>query len=277
MNEARLNERGLSFALAITTGPTVPQELAARLSDLGLSTLERYLDRDTAAVIEQHDPALLILLLDREQRPAGQLADILAHNRRPLVALVEGDRRAAQLLVTWLTAGADLAYFTTDYAGLVSGAIAAMLRRERGLERTPEVPGGPERPAVVEAADVRIDVSRHRVTRGGVEIPLTRMEFLVLQVLAERANHVCTITDIATAVYERPFVPSSSAESIRTCVSRLRRKIEDDPLHPRLIRSARGFGYVFRTEPAGEPGGEPEARPQHDETSTSPSAPAQAE
>jgi len=111
--------------------------------------------------------------------------------------------------------------------------IHAVLRRARGQS-------GPRRD-VVTVGDLELDPAAHRATHRGEELQLTSYEFALLYALAERSGRVLsreTLMDLAGKSGEESF-----DRSIDVHVSRLRRKLGDDPHQPRLIRTIRGLGY----------------------------------
>lgn len=91
----------------------------------------------------------------------------------------------------------------------------------------------------------KFHISRvERVVRlGGVEVPLTSAEFDLLWLLAERAGSVLTRDDIMIGVRRLPH--DGLDRSIDMRVSRLRRRLGDDPENPRRIKTVRGKGYLF--------------------------------
>ncbi len=77
----------------------------------------------------------------------------------------------------------------------------------------------------------------------GAEIPLTRMELELLQVLVQRPNRPLTRDQLLNLTQNRDWDPYDRSIDIR--VARLRRKIEPDPENPRCIRTVRGVGYMY--------------------------------
>jgi DNA-binding response OmpR family regulator len=77
----------------------------------------------------------------------------------------------------------------------------------------------------------------------GVEHPLTTSEFSLLKAFAENPKRVMSrerLLDLANA-----RDPDAFDRAIDVRITRIRRKIEPDPDHPRIIRTVRGAGYVF--------------------------------
>jgi len=77
----------------------------------------------------------------------------------------------------------------------------------------------------------------------GREIPITAMEFDLLKALIEHPNQVLSRDQLLTMTRNREWEPFDRSIDIR--ITRLRRKVEEDPAHPRAIRTVRGAGYMF--------------------------------
>jgi DNA-binding response OmpR family regulator len=77
----------------------------------------------------------------------------------------------------------------------------------------------------------------------GVDHPLTTSEFNLLKAFADHPRRVLSrerLLDLANA-----RDPDAFDRAIDVRITRIRRKIEPDPNHPRIIRTIRGAGYVF--------------------------------
>ncbi len=88
-----------------------------------------------------------------------------------------------------------------------------------------------------------LDLSAQALSRDGVEIPLSQAEFTLLKLFIERPNRALSRDQIMDSLkgYERdPF-----DRSIDVRVTRLRKKLEDDPSNPVYIRTVWGQGYLF--------------------------------
>ncbi len=95
---------------------------------------------------------------------------------------------------------------------------------------------------VLIVADLELDLIRRRVTRAGSRIELTAKEFALLELLLRRKGEVLARSMIASQVWDMNF--DSDTNVIEVAIRRLRAKI-DDPFEPKLIRTARGMGYVL--------------------------------
>jgi DNA-binding response OmpR family regulator len=122
--------------------------------------------------------------------------------------------------------------------------IAAHLRTAR--ERS----GGASRegPARLAFRGLVIDLAERRVSRPAGEVNLTHTEFDLLSCLARNAGQVVSRQRIMDAVWG--FGHPLDTRVIDVHVRNLRRKIEDDPSHPRYILAVPGVGYRFAGVPA---------------------------
>lgn len=96
--------------------------------------------------------------------------------------------------------------------------------------------------SVLRAADLELDLLRHRVTRSGTRIELTAKEFSLLELLLRRQGEVLPRSLIASQVWDMNF--DSDTNVIEVAMRRLRAKV-DDHFEPKLIRTMRGMGYVL--------------------------------
>jgi two-component system copper resistance phosphate regulon response regulator CusR len=116
-------------------------------------------------------------------------------------------------------------------------AFSELLARIRSILRR-----GPARqPDVLTVAELELDVTRHRATRGGQRLDLTPKEFALLSLLVRRRGEVLSRTLISELVWEMHF--DSDTNVVDVAIRRLRAKV-DDPFATKLIRTVRGVGYV---------------------------------
>ena len=129
-----------------------------------------------------------------------------------------------------LNAGGD-DYLVKPFAfGELSARVAALARR-------PQIK---EQESVLVAGDLKMDLIRRKVVRGGAEIDLLPREFALLEHLLRRKGRVQTRTMLLEAVWDISFDPQTNV--VETHVSRLRAKV-DKPFDIELIKTVRGSGY----------------------------------
>ncbi|HDN2513639.1 heavy metal response regulator transcription factor [Providencia vermicola] len=89
-------------------------------------------------------------------------------------------------------------------------------------------------------ADLKIDLTRHEVERGGIKITLTRQEFSLLLFFVLHCDEILPRALIASEVWGIDF--DSDTNVIDVAIRRLRKKI-DDNFDVKLIETIRGMGY----------------------------------
>src|SRR6476659_9153742 len=144
--------------------------------------------------------------------------------------------------VLGLESGAD------DYLSKPFGVRELVARARALLRRPPTIqPAAPlaghDTPQPLQVHDVEIDPARRRVRVAGREAELTDQEFRLLYLLASHAGIVFSREALLAKVWRGDtFV---TVRSVDTLVKRLRRRIEADPAHPRLLLTVWGVGYKF--------------------------------
>lgn len=97
--------------------------------------------------------------------------------------------------------------------------------------------------AVIQVGDVIIDLANHFVTRKGEVVKLSATEFKLLAYLASNAGRVLTHRAILANVWG--YAEANQMEYLRVYILQLRKKLEENPRHPRLIITETGVGYRF--------------------------------
>jgi two-component system response regulator MtrA len=178
----------------------------------------------------------------RDYRPDLVLLDLMLPGKDGIDVCKE-IRAESGVPIVMLTAKGD----TVDVVvGLESGAddyvvkpfkpkelVARIRARVRRTEGTPT--------ESLSIRDVEIDVAGHRVTRGGVEVALTPLEFDLLLCLARKPGQVFTRQVLLEEVWG--YHHAADTRLVNVHVQRLRSKIEHDPEHPEIVLTVRGVGY----------------------------------
>ncbi len=98
-------------------------------------------------------------------------------------------------------------------------------------------------PDTVDLGQVTIDFNKHRVLVRGREQYLTRMEWLLLSQLVNNAGRLMSYEELLSRVWGVEY--RNDVQILRTSISRLRNKLEDDPGAPCLIRTIPKTGYIL--------------------------------
>ena len=90
---------------------------------------------------------------------------------------------------------------------------------------------------------VTIDFKKHRALVRGEEQHLTRIGWLLLGQLINNAGRLMLYEELLTRVWGPEY--RDDVQILRTSISRLRSKLEDDPNEPKLIRTIPKTGYII--------------------------------
>ena len=175
------------------------------------------------AVLDRMLPQVDGLTILRTMRASGVKTPVLL-----LTALGGIDDR-----VEGLEAGGD------DYL-VKPFAFAELLARINALARRPP---SQDAPTAFQVADLKMDLLRRTVMRGGRRIELQPREFHLLEYLMRHAGKVVTRTMLLENVWDFHFEPRTNI--VETHVSRLRAKV-DRGHAVELIHTVRGAGYCLR-------------------------------
>jgi len=132
-----------------------------------------------------------------------------------------------------------------DLRELLARVKAVLRRRGAGpAAASAPVPADGRAPSVVSFGRCRLDLDAHRLYGpDGTEIPLTSMEFDLLKAFAENPNRVLSRDRLLDLAHNRDWEPFDRSIDVR--VTRIRKKIEEDPAKPQVLKTVRGAGYIF--------------------------------
>ena len=153
-------------------------------------------------------------------------------NTAPVMLLTARDAVADR--VGGLDAGAD-DYLTKPFEfAELTARIRALLRRNSDNKTD-----------TASVADLTVEFSTRKVTRGGVEISLSSREFALLESLIRHKGAILSHTQLENQVWDFGFEGGSNIVDVY--IRYLRKKI-DDPFEKKLIHTVRGAGYTLREE-----------------------------
>ncbi len=112
--------------------------------------------------------------------------------------------------------------------------VSSLLRRYR------EYRGKPDSALAVE--NLEVDFESRTVKSSGRTVALTDTEYAILEYLLKNRGTTVTAPALYEAVWQEKFLPGSG-NTVMVHVLNLRRKIEDNPSSPKIVRTIWGKGY----------------------------------
>lgn len=140
-------------------------------------------------------------------------------------------RTAQQDRVAGLNAGAD------DYLPKPFGP-DELLARIRAVWRRSKASVAIPREALT-SGSLRVELDSRTAWNGDQALPVTTIEFDLLEFLIRSSGRVVSREEVAASVFQRTFMPND--RSIDVHISHLRRKLEGAA----MIQTVRGTGYLF--------------------------------
>jgi len=225
------------LVLVVDDEPAIAALVRGYLERDGLRALIATDGPAALAAVAAHRPAVVLLdvglpgldgtAVCRRMRDAGDWTPVLFVTARD----DEVDR------VLGLELGAD-DYVTKPFSPReLVARVKAMLRRPRTLG-TP--PTEPDVPVPLLVGDLVVDLARHEVRRRDEPIHLTPREFDLLAVLAAHPGMVFTRNQLLHRIWGDEYFDTRVVD---VHIASLRKKLDDDPAHPRYIETVRGVGY----------------------------------
>jgi two-component system, OmpR family, response regulator MprA len=220
--------------LVVDDDPDVRDSLARALRLSGYAVTTAVHGADALDTVARSPVDLIVLDVQMPVVDGFDACRMLRARGDATPVLVLTARAAVDDRVTGLEVGAD------DYL-VKPFALRELLARVRALLRR-----SASQRDVLGYADLTLNTATRLVTRDGRQIPLTRIEFGLLELLLRNAEQVLSYDVILDRVWGYGEAPASNA--LQVFVGFLRRKLEEGGRR-RLVHNVRGVGYVIRATP----------------------------
>lgn len=127
--------------------------------------------------------------------------------------------------------------------------IEELAMRIKAVLRRVEQQGNQESPQLVRVGDLELDCKSFTVRVGeGEKVLLTPVEFDLLHHLMTNAGTVFSCERLLQEVWGYPY-DTGSPDLVRMHIRNLRQKIEEDPSHPKIVRTVPRYGYTIDAQP----------------------------
>ncbi|MCH1866207.1 response regulator transcription factor [Nocardioides sp. CFH 31398] len=221
--------------LVVDDEPALARALAINLRAHGWDVLVAHDGRSALDTAVTGHPDVVLLDLGLPDMDGTEvISGLRGWTSVPIVVL--SARQHGEDKVEALDLGAD-DYVTKPFA------INELMARLRAAVRRSSAPS----PAVSEVTvgDLVVDLGRKRVSKRGEDVRLTPTEWSFLELLTRHAGKLVSREQILREVWG--FGYEDSYHYLRLYAAQLRRKLEDDPAHPRYLTTTAGLGYTLET------------------------------
>jgi two-component system KDP operon response regulator KdpE len=215
-----------------------PQILRALRINLKARKYDVHTAADGASALQMaasHHPDIVVLDLGLPDMDGVEvIRGLRGWTSVPIIVL--SGRADSSEKVAALDAGAD------DYVTKPFGVDELLARIRAVTRRLTPVPGGA---ATVDVGRYTVDLSSRvvRRTEGAEEIRLTPTEWHLLELLIRNPGKLVSQRQLLQEVWGPQY--QTETHYLRQYMAQLRRKLEDDPAHPRHLLTEPGMGYRF--------------------------------
>ncbi len=227
--------------LIVDDDPKVRSLLANCFEEESIKTIQAEDEESAMTAVKRKAPDLVTLDLHLGSENGLDIArNIKAHSDVPIIMVTGKDDVMDRII--GLEVGADDYITKPFHVREVLARVRAVLRRAEGKPDTAENPG-----KVAKFAGWRVDPDRFEITQpNGSPCVLTTAEFKLLNVFLQHPKRILSREQLMDLVEGGNWAPLD--RTIDNQIARLRRKIEEDPANPALIKTVRGVGYSFTTD-----------------------------
>ncbi len=222
----------MSRVLVVDDEPTLVRALAINLRARGWEVVTAYDGTGALQAASDRHPDVVVLDLGLPDIDGVEvIRGLRGWTRVPIIVL--SARQVSDDKVEALDAGAD------DYMTKPFGMDELLARLRAALRRVAPA----EEEAVIAAGELSVDLVRKKVTRARVDVRLTPTEWQLLEVLVRARGKLVSRQQLLHEVWGPAY--NSETNYLRVYTAQLRRKLEQDPAHPRHIITEPGMGYRF--------------------------------
>lgn len=104
----------------------------------------------------------------------------------------------------------------------------------------------PETPESFSFGDAVVDTKKYRMTRKGKNMDLSEREVMLLQYFYSHPNEVLSRDQLLNAIWGIDYY--GTTRTLDQHIAQLRKKIENDPSNPCLIKTVHRIGYRYENE-----------------------------
>ncbi|CRK56471.1 sensor histidine kinase [Alloactinosynnema sp. L-07] len=224
----------MTMVLVVDDEPQIVRALRINLTARGYEVVTAPDGRTALTVAADKHPDVVVLDLGLPDLDGVEVIEGLrGWSTVPIIVLSAGTESTRK--VDALDAGAD------DYVTKPFGMDELLARLRAAVRRASTHPEG-DSPIVTTDA-FTVDLAAKKVHRRDVEVHLTPTEWGLLEILVRNPGKLVAQKHLLREVWGPSY--TDETQYLRVYVAQLRRKLENDPSHPRHLITEAGMGYRF--------------------------------
>lgn len=224
--------------LVVDDEPHIRRAVSNALREEFTRVLEAGTALQAADLAAAERPDAIVLDLGLPDKPGSWVcAEVRKWSSAPILVLSAHHSEAEKIRL--FEEGAD-DYVTKPFSP------AELRARVRALMRRARLSEGASAVGVTTVGDLVIDTAKRTVRRAGADVHLTPTEWELLRTFVRDLGKTLTHQQLFRAVWAASS--GDPQQYLRVYVANLRRKLEPDPVRPRLIVTEPGVGYRFETD-----------------------------
>ena len=229
-----MNNGNAPSVLIIEDEPEIRDIVQIFLKNEGCLVLEAEDGEQGLELLQMHPVDLIILDVMMPRLDGIQTCiKIRETNNIPIIMLSAKNEDMDKIL--GLTSGAD------DYLSKPFNPLELVARIKSQLRRSKMTEAAGSLQQVITIGDLTVNIPRHQVTLSGKEIPLTPLEFGILELLGTHRGQVFSVDKIYETIWKEPVMQSD--KTVMVHIRNIREKLQDHPRDSKYIKTVWGVGY----------------------------------
>lgn len=236
-----------STVLVVEDDKAIRQMLREFLETENFIVIDASKGARSVEIIQHHKVDIVLLDLGLpDAKGMEYISTIRAHTNVPLI-VVSGEEDISKKVET-LECGADDFISKPINFDMLIAKMKAQIRRHKSLHS--EITDKVE----VEQNATKILFDKWVLHKGKYQVfdenensaHLTLKEFMILDVLINNRGRTLSRAELCKVIQEQNYVPNDRVIDVK--ITRIRKKIGDNPSDPKVIQTVRGAGYLFSAE-----------------------------
>lgn len=208
----------------------------------GYHTIQAFSGTEALLHMQKQAPAAVILDLMLPGMDGEELLTQIKAAHKDTAVIVASAKEDVSTRISLLHAGAD-DYLTKPFdTGELLARLEAVLRRSRWADQAAPAGNGPVHTLTYK--DITMYPENYTVFVKNTELPLTRREYLILELLMENPQKVFTKSNIYESVWNEEFLGEDNAVNVH--ISKIRQKLSRLSPDETYIQTVWGIGFKMK-------------------------------